>query len=98
MESKSVVKLLNTVGDIPTTSSRHCVKQKLRNRDGTTQMKKTPLHHFQNISLGTVMANNIRFHLVIYCIQHEGIGGKTKGYRPMTTNKRFVIVAALNLA
>ena len=97
MEPKSVVKLMNMVGDIPTTSSRHCVKQKIRKRDGVTKIKKTPLHHFQNITLGTVTANNIRFHLVLYSLQHDG-RGKTIGYRPMTTQKRCVIVGALNLA
>mmetsp|Transcript_6907 Transcript_6907/g.13017 ORF Transcript_6907/g.13017 Transcript_6907/m.13017 type:complete len:1038 (+) Transcript_6907:129-3242(+) len=97
MESKSVVKISNMVGDVPTTSSRHCVKQKLRKRDGRIQIKKTPLHHYQNICLGTLTANNIRFHLVMYSLQHEG-SGKTKHYRPLTTNKRLVIVGSLNLA
>ncbi len=97
MESKSIVKISNMVGNIPTTSSRHCVKQKICKRDGQMQTKKTPLHHYQNICLGTLTANNIRFHLVIYSLQQEGMG-KTKGYRPMTTNKRLVVVGSLNLA
>jgi len=97
MEIKSIVKISNMVGDVPTTSSRHCVKQKIRKRDGQIQTKKTPLHHYQNICLGTLTANNVRFHLVVYSLQQEGMG-KTKGYRPMTTNKRLAIVGSLNLA
>ena len=97
MESRAVVKISSMVGNFPTTSSRHCVKQRIRGRGGGQCTKKTPLHHFQNICLGTVTANNIRFHLNIYSLQHEG-SGKSKGYRPMTTSKRLILVACLNLA
>jgi hypothetical protein len=97
LEKTSIIKLSRSIGDTPTSSSRHSVKQKLWKTNGRSVTKYTPLHDFQNITLGIVIANNIRFHLNIFSLKNEGIS-KTSGYRPMSLVKRLVIVAAMNLA
>jgi len=96
MEPSCIIKISRMVQDRPTTSSRYSVQQRIQ-RNGKTSLKHIPLHDHQNITLGTVIANNIRFHLNIYSLKYEG-PSKTPGYRPFTEIKRLVIVAALNLA
>jgi hypothetical protein len=104
MEENSIIRLYRTIGKIPTTSSRHYIKMvstRINPSTGNRQRQtvKVPLHNFPNINIGTITANNIRFHLNIFCLRSIGpLQGKRVAYRPFSHTERLVIVASMNLA
>jgi hypothetical protein len=104
MEENSIIRLYRTIGNMPTTSSRHYIKMvsyKIIPSTGIRQRRtvKVPIHNFPNINLGTITANNIRFHLNIFCLRSKGyLQAKSAAYRPLAHSERLVIVASMNLA
>ena len=99
MEDFSVIKLSRQIGNVPTTSSRHSIRHKIHNnKTGQSVQKQIALHKHQNINLGTVTSNNIKFHLNVYCLKNPGSGTSALDWRPFTTCGRVVIAAAMNLA
>jgi hypothetical protein len=104
MEENSIIRLYRTIGTIPTTSSRHYIKMTSTRINPSTGNRyrrnvKVPIHNFPNINLGTITANNIRFHLNIFCLRSTGcLQGKSAAYRPFSHTERLVIVGSMNLA
>ena len=99
MEETSIVRLNRMVSNTPTTSSRHCVMQeyhKMEAGQGKSKQK-VSLHSFQNVTLGTVTSNNIRFHITMYCVA-DNKRMRQSEYRPFTQAKCLAVIAALNLA
>ena len=99
MEDTSIVRLHRMISNTPTTSSRHCVIQEYHNKKtGQGKSKqKVSLHSFQNMTLGTVTSNNLRFHITIYCVA-DNKKMRQSDYKPFTQTKCLAVIAALNLA
>ena len=74
MEKNAVVKISRAVSNRPSTSSRHSIATRVKVKSGKLVKKDKSLHQFQNINIGTVTANNIRFHLNIFFTIEDGIG------------------------
>ena len=98
LEPKSILKLSRLISNLPSTSSRHAIKMRVRTRRGKLKSKLIPLHQFQNIRLGIVTAGNIRFHINFYCLRMDEIQTSKANWRPLTKCRRLVIAAALNFA
>jgi hypothetical protein len=96
MEKNAVVKISRAVSNRPSTSSRHSVATRVKVKSGKLVKKDKSLHQFQNINIGTVTANNIRFHLNIFDLEEDQPLKYFTDYRPFTHIKRLVIVAAMN--
>lgn len=99
MEETSIVRLNRMISNTPTTSSRHCVMQEYHKKEaGQGKSKqKVSLHSFQNMTLGTVTSNNVRFHITMYCVADNKKMGQSE-YMPFTQAKCLAVIAALNLA
>lgn len=98
LEDSSIVKLSQLVSDVPSTSSRHSVKMKIKTHSRKEVWRYIPLNVFQNIRLGLVTAGNVRFHINIYCLRNEEVYKTGIKWRPFTKCRRQVVSACLNLA